>query len=70
MDQRKPYDSHPAPRERLELLEGIQGDPPRPSDHEPVSDLIPGLEGLQQEMTSLVQHNAGLRRAQVEKAKR
>ncbi len=61
-----PYDSHPAPVTRLELLTGIRGDPPRPPDDDLAAELIPALDRIQEEMTVLIQKRTGLRRIPVE----
>lgn len=48
------YDSHPAPKQRLELLAQIQARSPSYGDEDPVWELIPRAEALQQEMTEQV----------------
>lgn len=50
-----PYDSHPAPKDRLKLLEGIRSRNPSYGDADPVWDLLPDAEALQAEMTAEVQ---------------
>lgn len=49
------YDSHPAPKDRLQLLAQIQSRNPQFGDADPAWDLLPDPEQLQTEMTALVQ---------------
>jgi Zn-dependent protease with chaperone function len=50
-----PYDSHPAPRDRIELLERLGTHEGADDAAEPVWDLFADPEGLQAEMTGRVQ---------------
>lgn len=51
------YDSHPAPKDRLELLTALGSRSSQFGDDEPVWSLIPEADQLQAEMTALVQRN-------------
>jgi hypothetical protein len=50
-----PYDSHPAPRDRIELLERLGAQGKEDEYPEPVWDLLEKPESLQAEMTELVE---------------
>ena len=50
-----PYDSHPAPRDRIELLARLGAHDREDEDPEPVWDLLENPESLQAEMTELVE---------------
>ncbi len=50
-----PYDSHPAPRERLALLAELHARSSSYGEDGPAQDLLPELEALQAEMTAQVQ---------------
>jgi hypothetical protein len=52
-----PYDSHPAVRERIALVQQLQISDPMVESLEPVWDLLPHAETLQREMTAIVQTN-------------
>jgi Zn-dependent protease with chaperone function len=52
-----PYSSHPAPQERIALLEHIDAVGDLEEDQELVWDLLNDPEGLQAEMTKVVQRN-------------
>jgi hypothetical protein len=51
-----PYDSHPAVRERIALIQRLEVGQV-PESREPVWDLLPNAETLQREMTAVVQAN-------------
>jgi len=51
------YDSHPAVRERIRLLQRLEMANEVKESQEPVWDLLPDAEKLQSEMTSIVQAN-------------
>lgn len=51
------YDSHPSPRERIALVEALQGARLSVGSSLPAWDLIPCAAELQEEMTALVQKN-------------
>lgn len=61
-----PYDSHPAPNERIKLLEAVDNTPSSPSSTEPVWELFPDPEALQIEMTGYIQANIDAHRAMME----
>lgn len=50
-----PYDSHPAVKDRLELVQQIQMITTVPNNLEPAWNLLPNAEALQHEMTAQVQ---------------
>jgi Zn-dependent protease with chaperone function len=51
-----PYDSHPAVRERIELVKQLQAsEKVGPGNQEPVWGLLPSADVLQSEMTAIVQ---------------
>lgn len=50
-----PYSSHPAPRERLALLEQLQSVDAVEGNREPAWDLLSDPEALQDEMTKAIQ---------------
>lgn len=54
-----PYDSHPAPRQRLDWVRGYNsaGESPRPDDAEPAWSLLEGREALEEFMTARVRSN-------------
>lgn len=52
-----PYDSHPAPKDRLALLDEIDSRSSSYGDADPVWDLIPSAQALQAEMTRRVQQD-------------
>jgi Zn-dependent protease with chaperone function len=52
-----PYDSHPAPCERIAMVEQIEAAGVVEDDPKPVWDLLPDAEELQLEMTVIVQSN-------------
>ena len=49
-----PYDSHPAPKDRLALLERLGAQEQEDRDPEPVWDLLEDADALQAEMTELI----------------
>ena len=49
-----PYDSHPAPKDRFELLERLGARDQEDEDPEPVWDLLEDADALQAEMTELI----------------
>jgi Zn-dependent protease with chaperone function len=57
-----PYDSHPAVRERIKLLQQLEVANEVKEGQEPVWDLLPGAEKLQSEMTAIIQANVRQRR--------
>lgn len=59
-----PYDSHLAPGERIALLEHLRGVDVPDENPEPAWDLLEDPEGLQLEMTGVVQTNVRRRQAQ------
>jgi Zn-dependent protease with chaperone function len=63
-----PYDSHPAPRERLALLEQMDAINCAAGGAAPVWDLLPNGESLQEEMTVVVEENVRQRRGQSRQA--
>jgi Zn-dependent protease with chaperone function/tetratricopeptide (TPR) repeat protein len=60
------YDSHPAPRERIVLVEKLQAEVDIQENPAPVWDLLPNAEDLQAEMTAMVQEDVRRQRGQVE----
>ena len=52
-----PYDSHPAVRERIKLLQQLKVANEVEESQEPVWNLLPNVEELQNEMTNMVQVN-------------
>lgn len=50
-----PYDSHPAPRDRIELLERLGAHGKADEDPEPVWNLLENPDALQAEMTELIE---------------
>ena len=59
-----PYDSHPAMRERIALVEQLEGEQVEDSQ-EPMRDLLPNIQELQDEMTAVVQKNVQQRHGRV-----
>jgi Zn-dependent protease with chaperone function len=56
-----PYDRHPAVRERIALLERLEAAEEVEASAELAWDLLPNAEGLQREMTAVVQDNVNKR---------
>jgi len=50
-----PYDGHPVPQERIKLVQHLEPLAPTMANHEPVWDLLPNVEALQEEMTDVLQ---------------
>ncbi len=57
------YDSHPAVRDRIRLLEPLAGVADIAGSQEPLDDLLPNLDALQYEMTALIQGNVAKQQA-------
>ncbi|MEW5987678.1 MAG: M48 family metalloprotease [Chloroflexota bacterium] len=51
------YDSHPAIKDRIALVQHLKQGDDQPGDAKPAASLLPTLEQLQKEMTTLVQNN-------------
>ncbi len=58
-----PYDSHPAPKERIALLERLETRGEMEGEDEPAWALLPNRKALQDEMTGLIQANVNQRYA-------
>ncbi len=59
--QSSAFDSHPAPQERFALVEKLVVPDPEDDDTEEVKDLLPALDGLQEDMTAIMQRNVKTR---------
>jgi Zn-dependent protease with chaperone function len=57
-----PYDSHPSPRERVELLRGLETAAVAPADDVDLWELMGDTPRLQEEMTHVIQKNVNLHR--------
>jgi len=65
-----PYDSHPAVRERIKLLQQLKVANEVAESQEPVWNLLPNVEELQNEMTHIVQVNVQQRQLRAAQAAR
>jgi hypothetical protein len=51
------YDSHPSYKERVDCLQALDSPQPEIDQSAPIMAMLPEIEGLEQEMTAVIEKN-------------